>query len=88
MHLHIGFAADLDFARHQVAWGYSVVVKETFDLDFLSHVYPADEFSSPPINTQRLAVVFFVLSLGSLFDLNLVPCKIPLRFPDAACVAL
>lgn len=50
-----------------------IVPRSSFYEHFFPHFYP-NEPTSQPVNNHRLAVLYMILSLGSLFDLN-VPAR-------------
>lgn len=52
---------------------YDVITKADFSNDLFPHVFAQTGVKN--VNVHKLAVVFMVLSLGALFDLNSPPCK-------------
>lgn len=55
-----------------------IIPRASFYTHFFPHFYPTEP-TSQPVNNHRLAVVYMVLSLGSIFDLN-VPARSSLAF--------
>ncbi|KAL7425271.1 hypothetical protein Q5752_000959 [Cryptotrichosporon argae] len=51
-----------------VAWGTAVLDKDAYTVDILARFY-----DGRPPDAQRLAVLFLVLALGSLFDPSMLP---------------
>lgn len=63
------------------AWMYGCLPREVFFASFLPHVYPGPHEPEHDISSQKLAVVFYVLALGGLFDLYLPPRESSLGHP-------
>ena len=63
----------LFFCDQNGAWMYGVLPREYFFASFFDHVYSNSSDPSHEISNQKLAIVFLMIALGYLFDLNSPP---------------
>ncbi|KAL7418056.1 fungal-specific transcription factor domain-containing protein [Mrakia frigida] len=55
------------------AWMYGVLPREYFFSSYFDHVYSNSSDPAHEISNQKLAIVFLMIALGHLFDLNSPP---------------